>query len=434
MKKLNRILVCICCIALLVISWMMVLSEKSDLQVQQELIAEAKVLMEDKIYVRAEPLLTEAAGYNESAREEAEELLKEVYTALIDVSGYSSKLTKLIDRQVARPDSSVEVYTDAADYYLAKGKITKAIAALRTGVEHTGDESLYERYEQERYAIDYCGYEYEDATEIYNGKLQVRSMDLWGLCDLSGELVIPCEYEKISTFSNNSAVVRKAGEIYVVNDSALRIYLLHSEARDFGNFGNNLLGLQTEDGWVRATGEMQVGSMTFEALGMYTDGYAAAKQNGKWGVIDRDAEWKIDPIYDEVVMDSLGRCWAQNAVFVRDGQSFYLVTGGSRMDTAYDDVRPFNEEGWAAVKSDGQWKFIDTSGQVQLECGYSNVKSFSGHLAAVEVDGLWGYISSDGRLVIDAEYQDAGSFSEGSAPVQMDGNWTLIMLHEYQED
>ena len=94
MKKLNRILVCICCIALLVISWMMVLSEKSDLQVQQELIAEAKVLMEDKIYVRAEPLLTEIETRKRTLVKEQEKTAE----TLTSLRTLTARYSDLLDR------------------------------------------------------------------------------------------------------------------------------------------------------------------------------------------------------------------------------------------------------------------------------------------------------------------------------------------------
>ncbi len=431
---MSRLLACIGCIVLLGISWMLVITEKSDAKIQEELVAEAKTLLEDKIYVRAEPLLEEAAAYQEPLRDEAERLLKEVYTALGDVTGYARKMTTLIEKQISRKDSPVEVYLEAAEYYLEKGKETKAIAALRAGVENTGDEGLKSEYERLRYSYGYSGYTYSDATQVYNGMIQVKYLDKWGLADHTGELVIPCEYDKISTYSNSSAIVQKDGEIYTVNSSNLRTYLLHEKVLDFGNFGNNLVALKTEEGWVRSSGTFTVGSKAFEELGMYTEGYAAAKWNDKWGVIDTDAEWVVEPEYDEIIMDELGRCWAQGAVFAKKDGKVYLIVDEKTGTQTYDDAQPFNKAGWAAVKSDGKWMFIDTEGNVQLKCDYTEVRSFSEHLAAVMLDGMWGYISMDGTMVIDAQFLDAGYFSEGAAPVQTNEGWQFIVLDEYLED
>lgn len=433
MKNFNRLLICVGCLVLLAAAWLLVATQKTDAQIQAELIEEAKALMADKIYVRAEPLLEEAAGYDEERRDEAESLLKEVYAALSETTGYAQKLIKLTEKQVSRKDSPVSVYYEAADYYVGRGKYTKAIEALRLGKEHTADADLTAKYEQLRYSYTYSGYSYDNLTSVYNGMLQVQYQEKWGLASATGELVIPCEYDKISTYSNESAIVRKDGEIFTVNSDNLRTYVLKEAAQDFGNFGNNLLALKTDAGWVRASGTMTVGSTIFEEMGMYTSGYAAVKKNGKWGVIDTEAEWFIEPEYDEVVMNELGACCEQNAIFVRDGSVYFLVSEGKVLSQSYQDARPFNETGWAAVKMDGKWMFIDAAGQIMLECGYDNVQSFSGHLAAAEVDGKWGYISMDGTLVIPAEFVEVKNFSDGVAPVRTEDGWQFIVLDEYKE-
>jgi len=421
------------CLVLLAAAWILVATQKSDAQIQSELIEEAKTLMADKIYVRAEPLLEEAADYEEPRRDEAERLLKDVYEALTDTTGYAQKLVKLTEKQIAREDSPVSVYYEAQEYYMGRGKTTKAIEALRLGKEHTGDPELAAKYEQLRYSYTYSGYSYDDLTSVYNGMLQVQYQEKWGLASPDGELVIPCEYDKISTYSNQSAVVRKDGEIFTINSDNLRTYVLKKDAQDFGNFGNNLLALKTDAGWVRASGTLSVGSAAFEEMGMYTEGYAAAKKGGKWGVIDTEAEWFIEAKYDEVVMNALGACCEQSAIFVRDGSAYFLVSDGEVLSESYQDVRPFNDKGWAAVKKDGNWMFIDAAGQVRLECGYDNVQSFSGHLAAVEVDGRWGYISLDGTLVISADFVEVRNFSDGIAPVRTEDGWQFIVLDEYKE-
>jgi len=131
-------------------------------------------------------------------------------------------------------------------------------------------------------------------------------------------------------------------------------------------------------------------------------------------------------------MDELGRCHAQGAVFARMGAQVYLLAGGRQAGGAFEDARPFSDEGYAAVKSGGKWGFIDTSGAVVIGFWFDDALSFGQHLAAVKVGEFWGYISIYGHVVIEPVFLEAKSFSNGSAPVLTDRGWQFITLTEYK--
>lgn len=433
MKKGRFLLILLLCIAVLGLAWMLVVTEKSDTELQGELIEQAQALLADKIYIRAEPLLEEAAGYKGDRKLEAEQLLKEVYYALIDESGYRNKLTKLFDTQINREGTPAEVYFEVADYYFDSNKRQEGIQVLALGVEKNSTPELVARYEQERYSYLYGGETYDDVTEVYNGMIQVKRLEQWGLADYYGQIVIPYEYDKISTFGGENAIAKRGSEIFSIDKDNHRVYLLKEAVQDFGNFGNNRLGLKTDAGWVRAAGDFTIGATVFDAIGTYHEGYAAAQLDGKWGVITAGNDWVIEPAYDGILMDSIGRCWGQEAVFVRSGSSVYLVADGERLETAYEDACPFNAEGWAAVKQNGKWGFVDTKGQLMIPCKYEEARSFSGHLAAVRQGEYWGYISVNDQMVIEPQFLDARYFVNGAAAVKNTDGWQFIILDEYRE-
>ena len=86
-KRINRILLAVGCGLLLLLSWLTVITARSDAQKQAELLAQADAYIQDEIYIRALPLLEEAAGYDAKHTIEAEEALKNVYLHLIGQSG-----------------------------------------------------------------------------------------------------------------------------------------------------------------------------------------------------------------------------------------------------------------------------------------------------------------------------------------------------------
>lgn len=443
MKIGSRILVSVGCVVLLLVSWIVAVTAPTNGERQLSLIKQASDLMEDKIYITAVPLLEEAISYNGEHTLEAETLLKRAYLELIDQQGYQRKYISLLETQMNRDDATVDIFLEAAHFYLDRSKLTDAFTVLKAGIKKTGSQELTDLYESSRYVYQTGRSFYHDVTSIYNGTIAVQNDELWGLAKADGTLVIDCQYEQVSTYYVDRMIVQKDGEIYAVDQNNNRLALLKeknvsdhgrlADVTDFGNLAGGRIPLLIGSQWHRSSAEFVVGSMGFEDLGTYSDGYVAAKQNGKWGLVDLADEWLLSPEYDEIMMDELGRSYMQKAVFARKGNAVYLFVDGVETGGPYEDARPFGEEGYAAVKKNGKWGFVDTSGQLQIQYQFDDALSFGQHLAAVEKDGKWGYISIYGEMVIGPDFLGAKSFSKGSAPVLTERGWLFITLIEYKE-
>jgi len=431
-KKTVRIIIGAACCGLLVISWLIVINSKSTAEKQLVLIGQAAALTIDGVYIRAVPLLEEAAGYDAAHTITAENELKKVYLGLIGNRGFSRRYTELLEKQMRRKNVQPDVFIEAADYYLRTLKTKEALAVLRAGIEKTGSAELIALYEDSRYAFEVSRTSYESITAIYKMTAQVQTGGKWGIAGADGIIMIPCVYDKISTFHRDRAIVEKDGVIYAIDKDNNRVAAPHETVSDFGNLADDRIPLLIGEGWYRSTGEFECGASMFEDFGMYSEGYAAAKSGGKWGVIDRSMGWLIPAEYDEIIRDELGRCYAQGAVFARRGDMVCLFSNGKWMEDTYQDARPFSGEGFAAVMKNGKWGFIDTNGVVTIGFMYDEVLSFGQHLAAVKNGEFWGYISKYGNMVIDAVFYDAKSFSDGSAPVLTERGWQFITLVEYK--
>jgi len=432
MKKIVRIIIGVGCCILLAVSWIIIVNSKSNAEKQLILINQATALINENIFILAVPLLEEAAGYDAAHTLVAEKELKKLYISLIDNRGFPRKYTNLLEKQMVRRDAEPEVFIEAAEYYLSNSKTQEAMDILRNGITRTGDVQIVTLYENSRYVFETHRPSYDNVTAIYGTSTQVQLDGKWGIANIDGSIMIPCEYDKISTFNSGQAIVKRDGSIYAIDSNGNRIAVANGEASDFGNFADNRIPLLLKDGWCRATGEFETGSTMFEEIGMYSGGYAAAKVNGKWGVIGLSNDWLVPAEYDEIIQDELGRCFAQGAVFVRSGDSIHLISGGNAIGNVYENARPFNDEGYAAVKKDGKWGFINESGVEVIQFVFDDALSFGQHLAAVKIGEFWGYISMYGYTVIDAVYYDAKSFSGGSAPVLTDRGWQFITLLEYK--
>lgn len=432
MKQMKRVLFAVGCIALLLASYAATITSKSDAEKQLELMEQADQYLQDEVYIRAIPLLETATAYRDEYTLQAEETLKGVYLKMIQKSGYARKYTDLLDKQMARKDAAPEVFLEAASYYLKLSRYGLAFSVLKDGIEKTGSQDLVDLYEANRYQYTVNRDTYQDVTAIYNGAIQVKLDGFWGLANARGNLLIPCEYDQVSTFSEDRAIVRKGKTISAVDQDNNRLALLHEAAEEVGSFGGGRVSLRTDAGWQRASGELQVGSMAFEAIGMYSNGYAPAKINGRWGLVDTGSEWLLQPEYDGVIQDELGRCYAQEAVFVKKGDQAVLLVDGQQIG-AYEDAKPFQDD-WAAVKKDGKWGFIDVDGTIKIDFQFDDALSFGQHLAAVRQGDLWGYVSLEGQVVIEPIFLEAKSFCKGCAPVRDADGWKFITLLEYEEE
>ena len=133
----------------------------------------------------------------------------------------------------------------------------------------------------------------------------------------------------------------------------------------------------------------------------------------KWGYIDPDGNWNIEP--------------------------------------AFDFAKYFSE-GRGPVKIDDKWGFIDRSGELVIETKYSDAGAFSDGLAPVRIGPIgelpstpigegqslkdmmeatrdffrWGYIDRDGNVAIDFTFEKAGIFHQGFAHVERDGKSGFI--------
>ena len=104
----------------------------------------------------------------------------------------------------------------------------------------------------------------------------------------------------------------------------------------------------------------------------------------------------------------------------KDGLWGFIDTNGNLViDYRFEDIEGGFSEGKAPVKSNGKWIFIDMSGQQLFDQTFENVRKFQEGYAAVEKGGKWGFIDQNGQVTIEPIYEAVGNFSEGLAAVQM---------------
>lgn len=140
----------------------------------------------------------------------------------------------------------------------------------------------------------------------------------------------------------------------------------------------------------------------FERVNGYCGGYAPARQDGEWKLIDKNGD-----VVKGVTLSTSrpGHADSPYPWTLSEG-----LIGVGQQTLSFEGRTP------ATVAKCG---FVNVQGSQVIPCKYGDVKDFSGGVAAVKnpADGMWGYIDRNDSIVIPFQFSYAGNFADGRAAV-----------------
>ena len=287
-----------------------------------------------------------------------------VYIALDGISQiFASKL----------PNTNGVKYENKQFFAIAtpfKNGIAVAMKRTNASVLESNDNNITKltskEYWQSAYVIDQsgnifaalpAGYDVFDYSLNDNDTIIVRDMTkeekYYGVCDLEGNLIIPCSYHMIEYCDN--------GMFLATNDQGFL-------------------------GYINKSGENAT-EFKYQAAYPFSDGLAAVKENDLWGFITTKGEYAIEPVWDDVaylrISDydfSIGKAaFCSDVAAVKSGDYWALINKtGDIIDATYcpaaqtpaysytsDNIVVF-EEYKDGIKTGG-FGLIDTEGHLVLE-------------------------------------------------------------------
>ena len=266
----------------------------------------------------------------------------------------------------------------------------------------------------------------------------------WGFIDHQGKALTPMLFDWAGDFRHGRGLAQAA-----VDGQPVMGYI-DDQFREDGDWAIAPRFILTDAADVAARG--------------FFDGLAAARdKDGRWGYIDPQGAWKIEPTFETI--DGLpqvnpcgdfsdGMAWfiqARPAVRKRlddngeldhddEGQLIdedYLQIrygyinrhGEDTLSAKYAAAQDFGE-GLAGVVyvGESQWCFINRKGRRTIPPQFDGVGRFAQGVCPAKSGELWGYIDPQGDWVIEPKFAEAREFSEaGLAPARRDGQkWGYI--------
>lgn len=280
-----------------------------------------------------------------------------------------------------------------------------------------------------------------------NGIAAVKTRDYWGYINTEGSRVMDSRYAWAGMFGDLAPVVDEEGEAYYIdtagNKKLTASYFLEKDP-DFGQITrfqviqDNLVLAYNGDVWNyydAASYEKRFGG--YKDATLITNGTGAVSQDGNnWALISGDGTELTGYDFQQVLTDEKGVPCRTAAVVVRQNGQYRLVdsTSGQPIGSAvYEDACAFNEDSLAAVKKDGRWIFVSSTGEETDLGDFEQAKSFSSGVAAAKKNGKWGYINQSGEWIIEPQFEDANAFnSAGVAFVKTKSDeWSLLLLYRF---
>lgn len=265
---------------------------------------------------------------------------------------------------------------------------------------------------------------YVNIDKLSANRYLVKVGKYYGYLNERFEEVIDVAFEDAEAFVGKYAVVRK-GDYYGVIDQEGK-WIIQPVVDRLQSISEGLFLYHDNEAW---------GTLNTDGIEVFRsdevelevrNGTVLSRYKGKYGLINDRGEVCLPAIYDSVSS-------------VRDDQTVFMHKGGERyFKHLYDKGIPqkgaysHNEwigeqtEGFAPVRMNGQYGFVDFLGRLRISPRYQEVKSYQEGLAPMKLGGKWGYIDKEDRIFLQPFYEEAGLFDKGLAIVKQDGKYGVI--------
>lgn len=230
--------------------------------------------------------------------------------------------------------------------------------------------------------------------------LRVQKNGKYGLIDLNGKELLQTEYDEIIGLNGieNSILIKKDDKYGLVNDTGSVI--IEPNYKEIKNLGET-----------------------------YREGYITIDENDKYGVIGATKMKLLDNKYDNI-----------EQVYLSD---YYLVTengerkvinssGETILNSGFDQISSKTEDGFIYV-SQGLYGEINTTGEVQIEPTYQDLKQVKKGVYIAKNNDRYGIIDNEGNTMIPFDYTLITYNKDAKLFIADDANYNTTIINENYE-
>ncbi|MDR1065180.1 MAG: WG repeat-containing protein [Oscillospiraceae bacterium] len=167
---------------------------------------------------------------------------------------------------------------------------------------------------------------FDEASSFMNGAVAVRRGEKWSVLGGDGAAMTPDTYDGV--VRDEKGAVYRSGRLFVLENGGY--YLIDGSGR-------------------------RITETRFEDARLFNDAtYAAVKSGGKWGFIDTDGKYFIEPEYDAA------RSFSNGFAAVKTDGKWGFIDAEKRLaiENIFEDAKDFNSRGCAFVRGGGDWELL----------------------------------------------------------------------------
>lgn len=350
---------------------------------------------------------------------------------------------KYADTVMTKFSGNSAVYEKMMSYYIKNSQYTEAFALYdRAKSAGAVSDVLKENYRSIQYEYYIQDNGYTVVSNYINGMCAVSLDGSWSYVSETGESILSGNLEAATSFMEDFAVARILKE-----DGTSEWQLIDSggnkrrsmpediEIEEAGSFSGGVYVLKDSIGryvYVKKNGDIWKEGFSF--AGPMLEGFAVVADSTGYHLLNTEGESKGGS-FERIAVDDIN-IGVRNGCFFGKRNDQYLLydTEGKQVSSAsFQEARPFAEEdGYAAVKVDGKWGFIDGKGNMVIEPQYEDARSFSNGYAAVKSQNLWGFIDTNNETCIEPAFSEAKDFNAGgNVFIKKNGVWSLLLLYSH---
>jgi hypothetical protein len=295
--------------------------------------------------------------------------------------------------------------------------------------------------------------QYENAFPFVEGRAMVQLHKKVGFIDETGKIIIPIQYDYLldSHFLKNGLAKVRLGNQdenavgFIDKNGKVVIPLAHYQVADFENGLVRvavLSGSQLKFGFYNRSGKLVIPIEYAWASNLDKNGYIYIKKhpkashyqqviNSEGQILLQAQDYQLLSNFENglAVFGQINEYFAKNQQKTKIQQLGYINEKGDKIIPAkYAQASAFSE-GFAVVKESefSFFQLINRQGEPIHSQTYELMGSqVSEGLISVRQNGKWGYLDTLGNQVITCQYEQAGSFYQGLAIVELKQKYAYL--------
>lgn len=269
---------------------------------------------------------------------------------------------------------------------------------------------------------------FDDLSDFNKGLARAKYNSKWGFIDSKGKFVVQPQYNEVSEFDEHNlarvvikdkwGIIDRTGKIILPIEFVIEYYYSRWRSDDLMVVAKykNILAIDYIHGVYDINGkqilpiiydDIDIIELKDKDYNKIEYPYIHASLDGKWGVVNRQNDIIVPFKYsDRDCIKPFKNGFA--AVKVNERWGFVDEKGIEVITPKYERVEDYMF-GFFIVKQKEKWGAIDSKNKEMIPCIYNKLEILEKNYFAAKKDSLWGIIDSSNNVICEALYTSMGS-------------------------